>query len=189
MNIINNNYGYPVGDQIIDAVAKSLKNLPRHAKDWISSFRGARFALVMYDLSENQLGRIYNTIYEQIDRINFSSDGNVIKIEVGIGYHILKDSFITTDQFIEKAKEMIKTESRLEGNDNSIKRLILKYSFTYREKEIALLLLSGKSNIEIASALYIGLSTVKKHISSIFRKMDVKSRTELVSKLNHEVEK
>lgn len=188
MNDINNKYGYTVGDQIIEEVAKSLKSLPRHAKDWISSYRGIRFALVLYDINENQIGRICNNIYERINSINFASDGSVIRIEVGIGYHILKDKLITPAQFIEKATEMLKAENRLEGNENSIKRLTLKYSFTYREKEIALLLLKGKSNIEIASNLYIGLSTVKKHISSLFSKMDVKSRTELVAILNNEAD-
>lgn len=183
MNMINNTYGYQVGDQMIEAVAKSLKSLPRSEKDWISSYRGVRFAIVMYGINENKVGRICNHIYEQINNINFSANGNVIKIDVGIGYHILKETLITPELFLEKANEMMKTKSRLEDKDNSIKRLTLNYSFTFREKEIALLLLKGKSNIEIANDLYIGLSTVKKHISSLFSKTDVKSRTELVAKL------
>lgn len=48
-----------------------------------------------------------------------------------------------------------------------------------RELEVARLMLSGKTNAEIAETLFISLSTVKTHISRIFRKTGVKSRAEL----------
>jgi len=54
-------------------------------------------------------------------------------------------------------------------------------ALTAREREIAVLLFEGKSNAEIAGALFIGLSTVKKHISAVLEKMNVKSRTEFVA--------
>ncbi len=186
MDYINNIHGYPAGDQIIKEVARVLKGLPRHEKDWISSYRGVRFVLVMHGMNENQVGRICNYIYERVNSLNFSFHDTLVKVEVGIGYHILKDKVITPEQFIENAKNMLKIENKLERNDNSAQKLIPKYSLTYREKEIALLLLKGKSNTEISNALYIGLSTVKKHVSALFSKTEVKSRTELVAKLNNE---
>ena len=186
MDNINTIHGYLVGNQVIREVAKVLKGLPRREKDWISSYRGVRFVLVMYGINENQVGRICDYIYERVNSIDFSFNDNPIKVEVGVGYHILKDKLITPEQFIENAKEMLKVENKLERNDSSTQKLTQKYSLTYREKEIALLLLKGKSNTEIADALYIGLSTVKKHVSSLFTKTEVKSRTELVAKLNNE---
>lgn len=48
-----------------------------------------------------------------------------------------------------------------------------KFLFTGREREVALLLLEGKSNNEIAQSLFVGLSTVKKHIANIFDKIHV----------------
>ena len=54
---------------------------------------------------------------------------------------------------------------------------------TVREKEVLQLILSGKSNREIAGALYISENTVKTHIRNIFSKYDVSSRVELVSTL------
>jgi len=187
MDYINNTHGYLVGNQVIKEVSKALKGLPRREKDWISTYRGVRFILLMYGLNENQVGRICNYIYERINGLDFSSNDIPVKIEVGVGYHILKDKLITPEQFIENAKEMIKVENKLERNDTTRpQKLTQKYSLTYREKEIALLLLKGMSNTEIADALYIGLSTVKKHVSSLFIKTEVKSRTELVAKLNNE---
>lgn len=51
--------------------------------------------------------------------------------------------------------------------------------FSPREIEIALLLLTGFSNARICEELSISMSTVKTHISRIFRKAGVSSRTEL----------
>jgi LuxR family maltose regulon positive regulatory protein len=49
-----------------------------------------------------------------------------------------------------------------------------------RELEVLQLIADGASNPEIASALYITTNTVKKHISSLFSKMDAVSRTQAV---------
>jgi DNA-binding NarL/FixJ family response regulator len=54
---------------------------------------------------------------------------------------------------------------------------------TGREEEVLVLILSGKSNREIAQALFISESTVKTHVGNIFSKYDVGSRAELISTL------
>lgn len=54
---------------------------------------------------------------------------------------------------------------------------------TAREQEVLQLILSGKSNREIAGALFISESTVKTHVRNIFSKYDVGSRAELISTL------
>jgi DNA-binding CsgD family transcriptional regulator len=47
-----------------------------------------------------------------------------------------------------------------------------------REKDVLNLLSAGKTNQEIASELYIEVSTVKKHLSNIFKKIKVLNRSE-----------
>jgi DNA-binding CsgD family transcriptional regulator/MFS family permease len=54
---------------------------------------------------------------------------------------------------------------------------------TAREQEVLQLILSGKSNREIAGALFISENTVKTHARNIFSKYDVSSRSELISTL------
>ena len=54
---------------------------------------------------------------------------------------------------------------------------------TVREQEVLQLILSGKSNGDIAEALFISESTVKTHARNIFSKYDVSSRAELISTL------
>lgn len=55
-----------------------------------------------------------------------------------------------------------------------------KYELTRREEEIILLVYKGLSNPEISEHLYISTSTVKRHMQNIFRKMNIKHRSELI---------
>lgn len=57
----------------------------------------------------------------------------------------------------------------------------LEMSLTSREVEILQLLKTGLDNKAIASRLHISKHTVKFHISSIFSKLDVSSRTQAVT--------
>jgi LuxR family transcriptional regulator, maltose regulon positive regulatory protein len=50
-----------------------------------------------------------------------------------------------------------------------------------RELEVLALIASGASNPEIAAKLFIAINTVKKHVSTIFRKLNVTSRTQAVA--------
>ncbi|XID90740.1 LuxR C-terminal-related transcriptional regulator [Paenibacillaceae bacterium WGS1546] len=52
-----------------------------------------------------------------------------------------------------------------------------------RERDVAELLLEGRSNMEIAGHLYLSEATVKKHISNIFKKMKVKNRVQFLNLL------
>ncbi|WP_027408421.1 response regulator [Anoxybacteroides tepidamans] len=51
---------------------------------------------------------------------------------------------------------------------------------TNREMEILLLMAQGKTNQEIADALFISLKTVKVHVSNILAKLEVQDRTQAV---------
>lgn len=51
-------------------------------------------------------------------------------------------------------------------------------TLTSRELEILSLIAEGKSNKEIAAELFISINTVKVHVSNIFQKIEVSSRTE-----------
>lgn len=67
-----------------------------------------------------------------------------------------------------------------------IEEICEQYKLTPREKEFIDLIYSGKSNKEIAEILFLSESTVKTHIYNIFRKMNVKSRVEVIYIVNEE---
>lgn len=47
-----------------------------------------------------------------------------------------------------------------------------------REMDVLAFLIVGKSNREIAEELHLSVSTVKAHLSSVFRKLGVANRTQ-----------
>ncbi len=53
---------------------------------------------------------------------------------------------------------------------------------TEREQAVLELLVEGRSNTQIAAQLYITVATVKAHLTSIFEKLGVKSRTQTIVK-------
>jgi LuxR family maltose regulon positive regulatory protein len=58
----------------------------------------------------------------------------------------------------------------------------LPISLSAREMEVLTLIAEGKSNQEISAELYLALNTVKRHAYNIFSKLEVKKRTQAVSK-------
>ena len=62
-------------------------------------------------------------------------------------------------------------------------RQIAPRPLSHREKQILALVMAGCTNRQIADKLYLAESTVKTHLSSAFRKLDARSRSEAVSKI------
>lgn len=76
---------------------------------------------------------------------------------------------------ISSLSNQIKEESKIRtvGFDALINRL------TERQREVYDLIISGKTNKEIMSELFIEQSTLKSHVNQIYKKLNIKSRSEL----------
>jgi DNA-binding NarL/FixJ family response regulator len=64
-----------------------------------------------------------------------------------------------------------------QGEDRSGKT---KEGLTPREQEVLCLLTKGNTNKELAKALFISEKTVKSHLNSIFRKLNVSRRLQAI---------
>jgi len=53
-------------------------------------------------------------------------------------------------------------------------------TLTEKEREIILEIASGRNNAEIATALYLSESTIKSHVGSVLRKLDLRDRVQVV---------
>ncbi len=75
----------------------------------------------------------------------------------------------------------IKEQSKFE--DEGIEALFDR--LTERQREVYYLIISGKTNKEIMSELFIEQSTLKTHINQIYKKLNIKKRRELKSSIKH----
>ncbi len=104
-------------------------------------------------------------------------------INSGISGYMLKDT--SADDLISCINKVIQGESVfhpsishifmdgfIRNSRNNLSKL------TVRELEVLEYIVQGNSNREIADALYISEKTVKNHLSSIFRKIEVFDRTQ-----------
>ena len=74
--------------------------------------------------------------------------------------------------------------SPISKTEKSIKEEFIKdFSITKREREVILALLDGKSNKELAETLFVSEKTIETHLANIYRKVGVKNRLELFSRL------
>jgi len=64
---------------------------------------------------------------------------------------------------------------------NALNGLAEAKGLTKREREIVGLILSGKNNVDIHRTLFISAGTVRNHVSSIYRKLGLKNRYQLLA--------
>ena len=64
-------------------------------------------------------------------------------------------------------------------NEDRCKKMLHREGLTEREIEIAYDIIQGQSNREIGEKLFISESTVKKHTSNLYKKLNIKNREQL----------
>lgn len=106
-------------------------------------------------------------------------------MDLNVNGYILKDSCSSEIKqaiyTVMKGEVFIQKELVPELNSKLLKRDIDKEkikSLTKRELEILKLVSNGQSNKDLATALNISERTVKNHLSSLFKKLDVEDRTQ-----------
>jgi len=92
------------------------------------------------------------------------------------GNSIMITSFILKKYF--KVSNIQNIQTLVESLDDNFFR---KYDLSPREKDIFLLIVKGYGNKRISDELFISISTVKKHIYNIFKKINVNTRFELIN--------
>ncbi len=77
--------------------------------------------------------------------------------------------------------------SPISKTEKTLKEEFIKdFGITKREQEIIVALLHGKSNKELAETLFVSEKTIETHLANIYRKVGVKNRLELFSRLQND---
>ena len=122
-----------------------------------------------------------------------SSESDFVKAKnLGIDAYVLKDAFIDDIMYSLKvvdrggkfySSDLVDNMGSFTEEEKKIETL------TKRELEVALLLREGYTNAKIAEDLFVSEGTIKKHISNIFGKLDMYSRTEVLVFVERNIEK
>ncbi|MFD1040419.1 response regulator [Virgibacillus byunsanensis] len=109
-------------------------------------------------------------------------------IRIGADGYLLKDS--PSEQVVEAIRTIANGESVIHP---SLTKKLLSFhqqkneneseqssELSEREKDVLMCLLEGLSNKQIAEKLFISDKTVKVHVSKIFKKLNVKSRSQVI---------
>jgi len=114
---------------------------------------------------------------------NYDSDADILgAVEAGASGYLLKDA---------PPHELIAAVRAAAAGESALAPVIAtrlldrmrspRVSLSSREIEVLDLVAAGRSNTEIAAALFVSETTVKSHLAHIFSKLDVSSRTAAVS--------
>jgi DNA-binding NarL/FixJ family response regulator len=111
----------------------------------------------------------------------FDTDSDLLNaVKAGAKGYLLKDA--PSEELLDCIRKVHKGETCLPaGLVQKLAAGLSREELTAREVEVLQLLARGKSNKEIGSSLNISETTVKSHLGSIFRKLDVLSRTEAIA--------
>ena len=111
----------------------------------------------------------------------YDTDAEILRaIRAGTKAYLLKDA---------RREELLDCIRRVDRGETCIPASLVEKvaaglssePLTARELNVLELLAQGKSNKEIGVSLYVSETTVKSHLRSIFRKLDVLSRTEAIN--------
>lgn len=85
---------------------------------------------------------------------------------------------VKTKTVIVEKKVIVTHSDKFKPDDAELKNLNL----SSREYEVLQLLAKGYSNADIAKKLFLSINTIKTHVSNLYQKVDVKSRTQVIEK-------
>ena len=133
--------------------------------------------LVLFQLAKYSHFRLASSIEWWIAGFSF--------LFFGIGIYLSRKFFrkvVVHEREVIKEKEVIIEVPAADHSSVVDEKMLAKTGLSKREHEILQLINDGLSNQQIASKLFVSENTVKKHVSSLFLKLDVERRTEAVKR-------
>lgn len=110
---------------------------------------------------------------------------NSIELYIGLVSVFFTALGIWIAQQLNKPKveyKIVEKEVLVYATDTIDQQALEKLNLSSREYEMLQLIAKGMSNGEISEHIFLSISTVKTHISNLFLKLEVKSRTQAIEK-------
>ncbi|MDX1283460.1 MAG: LuxR C-terminal-related transcriptional regulator [Draconibacterium sp.] len=111
---------------------------------------------------------------------------SLVPIQLGVWRHLIILSYylalFVPSLFLYFKNQAFRDQENFVGND--LRKVLGSMNLTERERELAKLLLAGKSNQQIADEIFVSLQTVKNYVSKIYKKAGVKNRVQFVNRIS-----
>ncbi len=124
-------------------------------------------SLAIFTVTGLHLGMTFQTGSEKYGLLNVIIAVVMVILLAAVLGHIKKHRYLDSLRIQKK-------------DDENIMLLLKEKGISKREEEIFHLLIRGKSNNEIEAELFISMHTVKSHIYTIYRKLGIKGRLQLM---------
>lgn len=116
------------------------------------------------------------TIIDQRTKYDFVVDEEILYVIFWLVFNTVNMIFVWESFFI--TAEAGPEQDRL--NQNSVEELFARYALSEREREIALYILNGKNNKEIATEMFLSPNTIKVHASNMYKKLGASNRVQAI---------
>ena len=191
-------HGMNAGDHVFDRIHPEENGRYNGYFHELDPFHPRRFTATGADLATS------NDLAQRLDRTDYYAEffrpmGYRYEAELYLrhagrivaGVSLLKsatDGDFTKDEieFLQKSHAFVEQSYCMLGelpSTPSLDAVQQHWGLSARERDVVELLAQGASNGDIARALFISVPTVKSHLQHIYRKSNVRSRTELVTRL------
>jgi two-component system NarL family response regulator len=160
----------------------------------VEAYRSDLYDVVLMDLRLPGMGGVEATLgimsrhpeARIVVLTTYDTDEDVYRaIQAGAKSYLLKD--MSTEQIIGTIRAVFQGTAELPSTvAQRLDERLQRQGLTAREQEVLLLLVKGRSNKEIAAALFISEETVKSHLKTLFGKLGVRDRTDAaISAIRH----
>ena len=169
----------------IEEAGKSLSDLIEVAKSRSNKLLLMQ-SLALHSIYFAKINAIQKSINALCNSINLNTSGINLRLYLDLGL-LIEPSFSFLKEFSEQNsivravaecywQNLSAIKNNQKNNLGVFKPLKMGTSITKRELEIIGLVSKGFTNMQIANMLFISVETVKKHLSSVFKKLHVRNR-------------
>ena len=116
------------------------------------------------------------TIIDQRTKYDFVPDDEIVYIVFWLLFNTVNLVFVWESFFMTPRG----SGERNAAKESRTEEIFEKYELSEREREIALYILEGKNNKEIAGEMFLSPNTVKVHASNLYRKLGASNRVQAV---------
>lgn len=132
---------------------------------------------------------VFRYVPDYLESINFATDAGTLVIAVWLINFCRKEQELAFNARMESMLQqrmnefqVMQTEKHQQTTEVQLKEFCRCYDLTPREQDILRYVLQGKSNQELSRELFISEGTVKTHLHSIYRKLNVSRRSQLMNR-------